>query len=419
MRVLNMFNKFIDKSHSNLLSLDHYNWFGLDYGIIKDMIQASGCAYHKYDVSAALSCKYESIAGIHHKGIPIDSTIKYMVCNELELMPTQIDLHNEYNVNVTDKWRSIAKSCIEYTLATVKNNKISKMLIPQGYLVEAAVCRMVANQLGLPILSIENSLHKDRLLWDNLSGITVNFNLSKNHYWKYCESIDQQTADDFVARYLDKIREYKSTEHSSPTKSLDIAKRKKTVLFLGQVYVDSSILFGLYDYIDQVDIIEVLCEYCIKNDYDLIVKLHPKEISGNSIVNKPLDKITWRKMLNSEIFSTKYYSRPNILIDNENEYDTYSLINLSDVCITINSMSGLEACLMKKPVINCGYSCYTGLGFTSEARDRGLLRYFLDKHLKQDDAHISNNVNAFFYIFSKMFCIDKTELALVHAVQSK
>lgn len=420
MQLSNILNRIFCNSNNNLLSLDLYNWFGFDYEAIRRFVNASGYTYYKYDVNAAFSCKYDDITGKYYKGINIDAAIKYTVCNELELMPGQIDLSNEDHLNVVEKWRAAAKSCVEYTLATIRNNKITKILIPQGYLIEAAVARMVANKLGLSILSIENSLSKDRLLWDNLSGITVNYNLSKNYYWKYYESIDQQTADDFVASYLDNIREYKSSEHSSPTKTLDISKNKKTILFLGQVYVDSSVVFNLYDYMDPVEIIELLCEYCTKNDYNLIVKLHPKEISGNTIVNKPFDKLTWRKLLNSQNYCTKYNDSTSIIIDHDNIYDTYSLITMSDVCVTINSMSGLEACLMQKHVINCGYSCYSGFGFTSEARDKGLLYYFLDKYLDQDNAIInSNDVNVFFYIYLKLFCIDKTEASLAHAVTSK
>lgn len=407
-------DKARSKKHS-ILWLSNYNWFGLDHDIITNLIADKGCAYHSFGTNEDLALRSPLPPQRYYRDIDLDSAIEYTVCNELEVMPKQIDRQNPIHCDAIDKWRLRAKACIDQLYIAIKNNSITKIVFPQGYVLEAAICRMVAANLGLQVFAIENSLHSDRLLWDDVSGITVNYNLSKNFFWKYKDSVKVEVAEAYANNYLRNIKHYKTLEHTSPQKYINLPPNKKVVLFLAQVLTDSSVLFNIYNFTDPVHIIEILAEYCIQMNYILIIKLHPKEISGNCILNTPLNRLTWRKLSASDKFIALHNSSTDILVDHNNEYDTFHLIKSSNVCVTINSMSGLEACLYGKPVINCGHASYSGLGFTSEAHDEGLLIYFLDRIL--NNLYIYNkHATLFFYIFLNFYCIKKDEAHLIDAI---
>ncbi len=402
----------------SILALDHYDWFGFDNDRVKSGLKNLGIDYHQINLSEAWGApeKKDLDSGFLYQAVI------YTVCNELELVLADVDLDDPSHLEVYSKWEQIAKNCAGYVVSKINECHITKILVPQGYVLEAAVCRLLAAKLCLPILAIENTLSKEKMLWENISGITVNANLSKNYFFKYAPLISAKKATEYTQRYLSNVQSLKSIEHSTPVGStMRINDSKKIVLFLGQVYVDSSVLFGINRFANQEKIVEFLCDYCIKNGHTLIVKLHPKEIDGMSMVNKPFDKMTWRKICDSNNYMSKYHGHADVIVDHENKYDTYKLIEQANVCVTINSMSGLEACIIGKEIVTCGQSCYGGLGFTSDAYDYDDLNYYLDKILKcgcVDLAHLREDAMKFFYIYMNLYCVEKTESELVRLLAS-
>jgi len=188
-----------------------------------------------------------------------------------------------------------------------------------------------------------------------------------------------------------------------------------TVLFLGQVYTDSSTLFGINDFSCPVAIIDQLVNYCLINDYHLIIKLHPKEAAYCDILVRPYDNLTFQKISEYEDLFEKI-SSGNFLLDTE-QYDTYSLIDAADVCVTVNSQAGLEALIKGKNVIACGNSFYTGLGFTFDAYSNEELLYFLDKVLnKMYSVVVWKEINSFFYIISEKYFIDKNSNSIASLI---
>lgn len=418
MSILNMLPFRWRYTKGSILALDHYNWFGFDFANVKASLNHLGFDYHSIDILEARTWPEYKEADADF----LYQAVIYTVCNELEIVETEVNLNNPYHLEVFDKWKRVAANCAGYVAQKIKEWRITKIFIPQGYVLEAAVCRLLAIRMNLPILAIENTLSSSRMLWENVSGITVNANLSKNYYWKYQSIISQRIADEFTHQYLANIKSYKVSEHATPHDcSLKTKEAKKVILFLGQVYVDSSVLFGIHRFASQEKIIEQLCEYCTQNGHTLVVKLHPKEISGNSMVNTPLNKMTWRKICGLDNFANQYHGNPDIIIDHENRFDTYKLIERADVCVTINSMSGLEARLGGKNVILCGNSCYGGLGFTADVYDNAELNFHLDKilhHTGGCDERMQNDALKFFYIYLNLYCVEKTETELLRLLAS-
>jgi capsule polysaccharide export protein KpsC/LpsZ len=240
-----------------------------------------------------------------------------------------------------------------------------------------------------------------------LSGIAVNKNLAKNHYWKYRDFVAASAAKSYVCEYLENIKQLKNTEHQTTLETIS-KSGKKTVLFIGQVYTDASILFGINDFTCPVEIVEQLVNYCLDNDYHLIVKLHPKEAVGNDILNRPYNNLTYRKIADRDGLLGKITSC-GFVLDKE-EYDTYSLIDIADVCVTVNSQAGLEALIKGKNLLVCGQSYYSGLGFTFEALNSESLFCALDLVLEHNISFLDQDeINKFFYIISEKYFMDRTD----------
>ena len=298
------------------------------------------------------------------------------------------------------------------------------MVLLQGYEPSNAVARIAAQHLGIPFLALENSALSNRMLWDNVSGITTNRNLAKNYFWRHKNSV----SDEMVIHYCDELiantKDLKSAEHTSPGEHRSVAaEARPSVLFLGQVFTDSSVLFGLNRWNSPVEIIEQCAHWCKANQYDLIIKLHPKESNGvNPIDCEPYRSLTSRKIKACETLS-RLISKNDFVIDHDNRFDTYELIQNSELVVTLNSQSGLEAAFRDKPVVVCGDAFYGNLGFTIDA---SAPQYFesamtIARESAKDhiDHPISRSMQAqrFTYIFFEKYCRPKSVDGLLQLIE--
>lgn len=402
-----------------------YDWFGLDYKDIFSKAIDNNIVFVKYEISnnhTRSNVKFDEADYMRteYKGVRLYQASLYTICNELEVMPRHIDPSNKNHMEVIKHWYQETVRHIDYAISLFDETVFSKVIIPQGYVLEAAVIRQIAISRNIKVIAIENSLNKNRLLWDDVCGTAVNSNLSRNYYWKFENIIDETKAADYSYQFLESIKQVKSDEHSSPKTLYRKNTNRKTVLFLGQVYLDSSLIFGLYDFVDTVDLLEVLCRYCEQMGYLLIVKLHPKEIGGNDIVGKPFQQMTWRKIMANNYLTSRVKDENLLFIDYQNSYDTYSLIRTADVCITVNSMSGLEALLFGKDVIICGKCSYGGLGFTFDSFNKEMLPMFLDMVLQKGVSFAKKDeIRNFFYIYMEKYCIDKSARSFLDLIKNR
>lgn len=345
-----------------------------------------------------------------HKGINLYRVAKYNICVSLEVFPSQISFENEVHRTVIRKWYAESIRCIDFFEKIFLQWRPDIMLISQGHTYDAVIVRALSCIHHFNIVAVENTFNKNKIIWDDISGITVNKNLARNYYWKYRDFLSDAAADLYVREYLANIKQLKTQEHQTPSEIV-LKSDKKTVLFIGQVYTDSSVLFGINDFSCPVAIIEKLVDYCLLNNYHLIIKLHPKEEMGNNIYNLPYNSLTYRKISEQEGLLGKISSGGFVL--DKDRFDTYSLIDSADVCVTVNSQAGLEALIKGKEVIVCGQGYYTGLGFTFEALNNECLICFLDLVLRRGvSAYKKADIEKFFYIVSEKYFIQRTEDSL-------
>ena len=345
---------------------------------------------------------------------PIDS-VTYGVCDTFQVLPWEI---NEVDRNKLDPIVDLYRAAFEKAYLSLiylnQTLRLEKVIYAQGYMTGADACRQFSLRYGIGRIAIENVADISKILWENVSGISVNKTLAKNFYYGFKGVFEKQKIQQYLCKKLDNIREIKRDEH--------VAGSQKTassgyVLFLGQVYTDTSILFSARKGWAPLDVLVALANECQNNGRQLYVKLHPKERAGRSSLSRVAYKsLTYRKMqqVNGLVDNCA-------VVDHENSMDTFDLIRKADVVVTLNSQAGLEAALYGKPVLCCAPSNYSNLGFTYDCRDQTELRTNLKNALdcnrsKLDE--ISMAAAEFDYIFNNVYCIPKTNASLVNATLS-
>lgn len=340
----------------------------------------------------------------------------YSICVELKTFVNDIAFSDPTHKAKIVEWYEKSACYIDLIFDLFKRNTFYKCIIFQGYCYESAIIRAISILKEVPVLALENTSNKNKILWDNISGITVNKNLSTNFYYKYENSVCGDTANNYAQNYVTNIQNVKKSEHYSPSKKIPKTTSKPLIALIGQVYTDSSTLFGLNkSFRDPIEIIEIVAEYSLTNDFQLFIKLHPKEVNGiNPVNNQPYDNMTWQKICENQNLKNKISDSPLINIDFKNEYSTFSILDRADVVVTINSQAGLEALIKNKHVITCGNSFYNAVCPTLNAQNHEDLKIFLDKVLKGENKPLDlSTINKFFYIYFEKYCIDKNEKQLL------
>lgn len=381
--------------------VDRYNWLDIDYGALAKQFKPHGFI-------RKLSSDYPVDVQVTRDDLEsYGPFVLYHVCVDLDLYPAEVDMAVPEHSRVCEKYVAMAKGFERHLLESIENIPPETILYCQGYQLESFIVRKICAERKIGLLAIENTFDSRKFVWDNLSGITVNRNLAENYYWKYENFVDTTTARKYADEYRAGLKSFKSGEHSSGCEPFLCGPDEKIMLFLGQVYTDSSVLFGINDFTNQVKIIEQLFDYCLQHGIKLFVKLHPKEVAGKNIHNEPYDKVTYRKIKENRQLA-EAIEREAMIVDYDH-YDTYDLISKAAGCVTINSQAGLEALLMGKDVVLCGKSFYSGFNLTFNAQDASDLAYCLDRVFMKGTSRNKPEVSEkLFYIITNYYFQTKT-----------
>lgn len=413
---------------SRRVLLAYQPWFGLHLPQLLSEAHARGVFVTLLDETTQPNpveiVDADNIRTLAHHGVNLWQVSRYRLALELRKTPAQFDANNPSDLAALRSFYGHAVELVDKARAHLDRFQPDTIVVAQGYDVLSAVLRHLAILRGIRVVSLENTFRRDRLLWDDTSGISVNLNLAKNHYWRLRDFISEDTARQTAAAYLAGIKTAKSGEHASPSAPLSAdssADNLPTITYLAQVGTDSSVLFGLRRFQSQLDVIVALAAYAARRSARLLVKLHPKE---NPAFN---DAMPWVRGLTAEGLSrredfaaSREQLGDRLVLDADNRYDTYDLIRRADVCVTINSQAGLEAALHDKEVVLCGDAFYGGLGFTHEADDSDALAFHLDRVL---DGKLRLNTGGaarvFFHIYTEHYCLPKTEQSVLALLQGR
>ena len=398
------------------------SWLGLTEIAIKKELRRRFTRTVNYQ-ERTISSKYidDTVAGFDGDVSRLTEGELYPCCIEAEMTINELRDDEPKLTRIYSKWSKLLgeeRGRLERFFDKVNP---SHVILVQGYEPTSWFARELAIKHEIPLLSIENTALKHKLVWDSCSGIVVNRNAAKNYFWRYWDCVSESEVLPWIRELEEKTAQYKSSEHASPASvECELGRDKPIILFLGQVYTDSSILFGSGQWRSPVELISSALEQAINLGAMLVVKLHPKEASGRSpLVKQSYAKLTYRKMLCEPFLKDEIESGENILVDHENCWDTYSLMQTATCAVTMNSQAGLEAQVRGVPTIVCGHAFYDGLGFTYHAGNRQDLATKMAEALSTGEcSERTYRARLFAYIYFEKYCIEKSEASVVEKLLS-
>ncbi len=342
-----------------------------------------------------------------YRGFNLFDLTIYSICNELILFKNEIDieLHQKY----IHKWFNYAKAVLDDLDSKFRANSFSLVIMVNGHSLLDACLLALSHKYNYRFLCLENTANKSRVVWDNLTGNVVTYNLANTFFKKHKNVLSENQALKYSDIFKNSIFKNKREEHLSNASNKGIPFKKPFVLFIGQVYCDAAQLFALNQNFDNpIEVIRSTIKSCKELGLPIIIKLHPKELKGKSPVLGTLyNSPTYERI--------KDFSCDMVYIDYLNNYNTYKLIEDSRVVVTLNSQAGLEACLFDKPVLSYDNCFYSKNGFTYDYRDSHSLTSHLSKLISQNVNHNLNFIEAkkFYYIFFKIYCVENSTAGIL------
>lgn len=346
------------------------------------------------------------------------SLARYSACIVAECQLSDLNKDDPAIQTAIDQQSTKVAIRLKQTQQFFQTHQPKLALLSQGYLSDSAIIRRVAIRRGVPLVSVENTAIADRFLWDCVSGITTNLNVSKNYFWRYQDCLDHDEVDCWATSLIERTRALKNDEHQSPGKPFDAPGRRPFILFLGQVFTDSAVLFGLGRWHSPQALISTVIEQAKKHGLDVVIKLHPKEQMGcDPVQNKPYSKLTLRKLQANEVTSQQL-QEPFVHVDTENQFDTFDLMKRAKVAVTLTSQTGLEASIRGLPTVVAGNAFYNGLGFTFDAANPSELSSAIEEALREPSPSSKTKLaRAFAYVHFQKYCRPKTAKALRNLIR--
>ena len=357
-----------------------------------------------------------------YRGIDLLKAIEYSLYVSLNISKHEFDLANRQHLKETYRWFNIAKSITDELIDYFDKEKPSIIVVMQGYFIEAAIARQLADRYSFQVVALENTLHSQRLIFEPITGLSVNKTSIMAWFNRPFAHTSQNDRLD-PESWLNMINAMKHQDHKTPSTHFSWPSKRKKILFLGQCLTDSSVLFGIDRPYSTIEIIRYLMDYLSDRAIFLFVKLHPKENGGINPLCKPYGKLTLRKIIEKGLINRTYKSSAasdGFYLDDSNQFSTNQLIRDVDVVVTINSQAGLEALALGKEVLLLGQAFYDRIGCTWNVPDLSVLDSCLDAVLIQGKSlNNKTKLSEFLDIYFEKFCIKKDAESLVNALAKR
>ncbi len=330
---------------------------------------------------------YENFRSIAHDGYNLWGICKATIISDLGTY--DIDPENTEHANDIQKKYNEAVRGIDNLKKLFDRLDPDTVFVCGGGVFDSRCVVEVARRRGINVVGAENFMMGGFVIFDNLSGQIINrHSLARMgsdilEAWEVTDAERKEIFELWRRKLTEKAEEHKTggiDKADDIKKALDLPRGCKTLLLLGQVRTDASIVLDSPLYEDPVDMIEAVAR-CMKKSENtvLIVRLHPKEFKGKAPNGKPYDRSTYRSLIERGIDKL-----PNVKIVEDPGYNTYTLMEMADAGITINSQAGLEMCMLGKPVMVCGAAFYGNKGFTVDLGHPAALETTIDFLLKKN-----------------------------------
>ena len=169
----------------------------------------------------------------------------------------------------------------------------------------------------------------------------------------------------FNRKYLQVGRKLKSPAEVRAQLGLDPSR--KTAVIFSHVLWDATFFYGenLFDDYEQW-LVETVKVACTNRAVNWVIKLHPDYVWKMKLLGRaagPRDLLALR----AEVGQLPEHVK---ILTPEADISTWSLLSVTDYCITARGTVGIESACLGLPVITAGTGRYSGLGFTVDSASR-------------------------------------------------
>lgn len=393
----------LNKNRIRILDLDLYGWTGMDYiSHIKEKF-ADGIVllrrekiWELYETEAGtdLQVDTDNYLKLSHGGLSLWELGKVSIMKHLgRVIIPGITEVGEEELKCITRYYNWAVNCYDIIRRELRKHRPDRVVITQGGVYDSRIITELCRSQGIKVIALENSFSADHFIADDLSGQILNRHsiAVTGGFIQECEVIDAREQEKTVLDFLSRVINNKAEDHySGPNtgpaalrRSLSIPDNKKLILYLGQVRTDASILLDSTLYPDPILLLEDLARMAgSRDDCILMIRLHPKEATGDRVTRNGNHHELCRNLTLQDLERSDLFSADNIRIISDRSINTYDLMQLSNVGITINSQSGLEMALLGKQVITAGRCIYAGKGFTWDVDHKSMLEQTVNAAIK-------------------------------------
>jgi hypothetical protein len=267
--------------------------------------------------------------------------------------------------------------------------------VPQGNMVA------VAKEFDIPVVTWVQGYRKQSFLLG--IGDTYHKSLLTESY-----DVDDLQPDEKkeIMEYLDSrdIGERDWIKFSSVSRNdstnIDLGQNKTKVLLLTNVSWDAQLHYSSRLFPDMHAWIDETIQWFKRNSHlDLIVRIHPAEISGKIKARDPILKFIEEKFPNLPT---------NIkVIGPEDKVSTYKLMDICDLGLIFATKAGIELAVLGKPLIVAGESWIRGRGLSVDPTTKQEYFAQLEKFSKNPNSLPTNVESAL--KFAHYFFFQKTQ----------
>lgn len=144
-------------------------------------------------------------------------------------------------------------------------------------------------------------------------------------------------------------------------------------------------------------IIETVDWFYNKPNYELIIRSHPAEKNNHVITQTTIKDIVNRHFKDT-------LPKNVCIIDSDSNITSYEVLLKSDICLVYGSKIGLEASILKKPVIICSKSHFYGKDLALEPKNKSEYFKILNENQIYNDEFYLNSLRfGYYYFFKRQF----------------
>lgn len=293
----------------------------------------------------------------------------------------------KWKQKIQDKYVLRMMGLIDWLYKIYEDEKPTHILVEGGLTYFARACSEVARELGIQIITTENSFIKDKIFLDFHTGFICNrheFARSSQDWMdtRYLTLARRKEVDKIIADVFQNLKFASKTVQALPK-----LNHEKTLLVPLQVTGDQVIAYDT-KYNNEKFINEIIWLANNKfQDWNIILRCHPVEER-------------WKHLAFTGNWASKQKLPKNVILIRGafDSINTQELMKMSDLIMVNTSQSGLEACLLEKPVIVFGDTFYHNKGFTVNYK-----RTLNWEHIKENPTDIvkPNIMKLWFYYFYK------------------